>query len=198
MRDYLGYSMSNAARMSAIFPGVGAVSVLATGWLSDRLGVNGRSLIMFVGLGATAAALLVLMTVRTSATGPLLPLIRHRHYRLLPARSLFLSRRRIRTRFRRQAGWRGLIGHHRRRRLPGRGGRGRQRRLESRWPSAGRACSWPWPPSAPWRRSAPAICTSWAQKQPREAGICLEQRVAVKRLWSHARQCSALNGPTGL
>ena len=42
LRDYLGYSMSNAARMSAIFPGVGAVSVLATGWLSDRLGVNGR------------------------------------------------------------------------------------------------------------------------------------------------------------
>ncbi len=75
MREYLGYSMSNAARMSAVFPGVGAVSVLVTGWLSDRLGVNGRSLIMFVGLGATAAALLVLMTVRSSATGPLLPLI---------------------------------------------------------------------------------------------------------------------------
>ena len=75
LREYLGYSMSNAARMSAVFPGVGAVSVLATGWLSDHLGANSRSLIMFVGLGATAAALLVLMTVRTSATGPLLPLI---------------------------------------------------------------------------------------------------------------------------
>jgi sugar phosphate permease len=75
LRDYLGYTMSNAARMSAIFPGVGAVSVLATGWLSDRLGVNGRSLIMFVGLSATAAALLVLMTMRSSSTGSLLPLI---------------------------------------------------------------------------------------------------------------------------
>jgi sugar phosphate permease len=75
LREYLGYSMSNAARMSAVFPGVGAVSVLATGWLSDRLGANSRSLIMFVGLGATAAALLVLMTVRTSSAGPLLPLI---------------------------------------------------------------------------------------------------------------------------
>ena len=75
LREYLGYSMSNAARMSAVFPGVGAVSVLATGWLSDHLGANSRSLIMFVGLGATAAALLVLMTVRSSATGPLLPLI---------------------------------------------------------------------------------------------------------------------------
>jgi OPA family glycerol-3-phosphate transporter-like MFS transporter len=75
LRDYLGYSMSNAARMSAVFPGVGAVSVLATGWLSDRLGVNGRSLIMFVGLAATAAALLVLMTMRSSSTGSLLPLV---------------------------------------------------------------------------------------------------------------------------
>jgi sugar phosphate permease len=75
LRDYLGYSTSNAARMSAVFPGVGAVSVLVTGWLSDRLGVNGRSLIMFVGLSATAAALLVLMTMRSSSTGSLLPLI---------------------------------------------------------------------------------------------------------------------------
>src|SRR5271163_446257 len=75
LRDYLGYSTSSAARMSAVFPGVGAVSVLATGWPSDRLGVNGRSLIMFVGLGATAAALLVLMTMRSSSTGSLLPLI---------------------------------------------------------------------------------------------------------------------------
>jgi sugar phosphate permease len=75
LREYLGYSMSNAASMSAVFPGVGAVSVLATGWLSDRLGANSRSLIMLIGLGATAAALLVLMSVRTSSTSPLLPLI---------------------------------------------------------------------------------------------------------------------------
>ena len=75
LRDYLGYSMSDAARMSGIFPGVGAVSVLATGWLSDRLGVNGRSLILFVGLAATAAALLVLMSMHSSSTGSLLPLI---------------------------------------------------------------------------------------------------------------------------
>jgi sugar phosphate permease len=75
LRDYLGYSMSNSAGMSAIFPGVGAVSVLATGWLSDRLGVNGRSLILFLGLAATAAALLALMTMRSSASGSLLPLV---------------------------------------------------------------------------------------------------------------------------
>lgn len=75
LRDYLGYSVSGAARMSSVFPGVGAVSVLMSGWLSDRLGVNGRPLIMFFGLAATAAALLVLMTMRESTTGPLLPLI---------------------------------------------------------------------------------------------------------------------------
>ena len=75
LRDYLGYSVSNAARTSAVFPAVGAVSVLATGWLSDRLGVNGRALIMFVGLLATAAALALLTTIHTSSTGPLLPLI---------------------------------------------------------------------------------------------------------------------------
>jgi OPA family glycerol-3-phosphate transporter-like MFS transporter len=75
LRDYLGYSASNAARMSSVFPGVGAVSVLATGWLSDRLGVNGRALIMFIGLAATAAALLVLTTMRSSSTGSLLPLL---------------------------------------------------------------------------------------------------------------------------
>lgn len=75
LRDYLGYSMSNSAGMSAIFPGVGAVSVLATGWLSDRLGVNGRSLLLFLGLAATAATLLVLMSMRSSSAGPLLPLV---------------------------------------------------------------------------------------------------------------------------
>lgn len=75
LHDYLRYSSSDAARLSAIFPGVGVVSVLASGWLSDRLGVIGRSLILFVGLAATAAALLVLMTLRSGTPGSLLPLI---------------------------------------------------------------------------------------------------------------------------
>lgn len=74
LRDYLGYSMSNAARMSAIFPAVGVVSVLMTGWLSDRLGANGRSIILFAGLGATAVALLVLTGMKSSSSGSLLPL----------------------------------------------------------------------------------------------------------------------------
>jgi sugar phosphate permease len=75
LRDYLGYTMSNAARMSAVFPGVGAVSVLVTGWLSDRLGVNGRALLLLLGLAATSAALLALMSMRPSTTGALLPLL---------------------------------------------------------------------------------------------------------------------------
>jgi sugar phosphate permease len=73
LHDYLGYTASKAAGMSAIFPGVGAVSVLASGWLSDRLGANGRSVIMLVGLAATAAALLFLTSMPASAAGTFLP-----------------------------------------------------------------------------------------------------------------------------
>ena len=75
LRDYLGYSISDAAALSAIFPGVGAVSVLVAGWLSDRLGLNGRALLLFLGLLATAGALLALVPVRSGASDSLLPLI---------------------------------------------------------------------------------------------------------------------------
>jgi OPA family glycerol-3-phosphate transporter-like MFS transporter len=75
LRDYLGYGMSNSAGMSAIFPAVGAASVLVTGWLSDRLGVNGRSLLLFLGLAATAVTLVALRTMHSSTSGSVLPLI---------------------------------------------------------------------------------------------------------------------------
>jgi OPA family glycerol-3-phosphate transporter-like MFS transporter len=74
LRDHLGYSTSHAATLSALFPGVGAVSVLLAGWLSDRHGLNGRSLLLFLGLTATAGALLLLMSFRPGATPPVLPL----------------------------------------------------------------------------------------------------------------------------
>jgi sugar phosphate permease len=74
LREYLGYSMSGAAGFSAIFPAVGALSVIASGWLSDRMGVNGRALLLFLGLTATAAALLALMSMRPHP-GSLLPLL---------------------------------------------------------------------------------------------------------------------------
>jgi len=74
LRDHLGYSTSHAAALSALFPGVGAVSVLLAGWLSDRYGLNGRSLLLFLGLIATAGALLLLMSFRPGATPAVLPL----------------------------------------------------------------------------------------------------------------------------
>ena len=74
LRDYLGFSISHSATLSAIVPGVGAVSVLVAGWLSDRLGLNGRALLLFLGLLATAGALLLLMGVRAGAD-PLVPLL---------------------------------------------------------------------------------------------------------------------------
>jgi sugar phosphate permease len=75
LHDYLGYSMSGAARMSAVFPAVGAVSVVASGWLSDRLGVNGRALLLLLGLSATVAALLTLMSMQSSAVAATAPLL---------------------------------------------------------------------------------------------------------------------------
>jgi OPA family glycerol-3-phosphate transporter-like MFS transporter len=75
LRDQLGYSTGDSAALSAVFPGVGAVSVLGAGWLSDRLGLNGRSLLLFLGLAATAAALLLLMPVRPGAGHSLLAVI---------------------------------------------------------------------------------------------------------------------------
>ena len=65
MRDFVHLSMSDAAGMSAIFPGVGAISVLVAGWLGDRLGSTGRPLILFVGLSATTVALFVLTTIHS-------------------------------------------------------------------------------------------------------------------------------------
>jgi len=75
LHDHLGYGMSSAAGMSAIFPAVGAVSVIAAGWLSDRLGVRGRPLLLLFGLSATAAALLVLRSMNASLVSPVAPLL---------------------------------------------------------------------------------------------------------------------------
>src|SRR5215831_17202415 len=75
LHDHLGYSVSHAATLSAVFPGVGAVSVLVAGWLSDRLGLNGRSLLLFIGLSATAAVLLTLRSLHPGTAPPMLPLV---------------------------------------------------------------------------------------------------------------------------
>ncbi|MFZ1870081.1 MAG: MFS transporter [Steroidobacteraceae bacterium] len=68
MRDFVHLSMSDAAGLSAIFPGVGAISVLLTGWFGDRLGPNGRPQILFLGLTATAGALFLLTMIHRGGT----------------------------------------------------------------------------------------------------------------------------------
>jgi sugar phosphate permease len=73
LRDFLGYGVSRAAILSAIFPGVGAVSVLLAGWASDRLGRNCRALLLALGLLATAVALLILTGLRPASAGVVLP-----------------------------------------------------------------------------------------------------------------------------
>ena len=74
MRDFVHLSMSDAAGLSAIFPGVGAISVLLTGWLGDRLGANGRPLLLFAGLTATTVTLALLTTIHRGATDAALPI----------------------------------------------------------------------------------------------------------------------------
>jgi OPA family glycerol-3-phosphate transporter-like MFS transporter len=64
-----GFSVAQAAKFSAVFPAVGAVSVLATGWISDRLGANGRAWLLAVGLTASAATLAVLAGAKAGAGG---------------------------------------------------------------------------------------------------------------------------------
>jgi sugar phosphate permease len=75
LHDSVRYTASQAAGLSAIFPGVGAVSVVLTGWLSDRLGVYGRSAVMFFGLAATAIALVWLALPTAAGSQAATPLI---------------------------------------------------------------------------------------------------------------------------
>jgi sugar phosphate permease len=64
-----GLSAAAAATQSAWFPILGAASVLAAGWASDRLGRGGRARIMFFGLLATIALLLLLAHSRIWPVG---------------------------------------------------------------------------------------------------------------------------------
>jgi len=75
LHDALGVSVSHAAMLSSVFPGVGAISVLLAGWMSDRLGHNCRALLLLFGLLACAAALLVLAQMRPGSSGATLPVV---------------------------------------------------------------------------------------------------------------------------
>lgn len=75
LHEHAGYSVGAAASLSAVFPGVGIASVLLCGWLSDRIGENGRATIMFFGFVASAAALWMLMYLPSGETGAALAVV---------------------------------------------------------------------------------------------------------------------------
>jgi sugar phosphate permease len=75
LHEFLGYSVGDAAILSAIFPAAGAVSSLTAGWVSDRLGANCRALLLCLGLAATALALLILTSLRPGSAGVVLPVV---------------------------------------------------------------------------------------------------------------------------
>jgi sugar phosphate permease len=58
--DSVGLGKAAAAQSSALFPLVGGMSVLISGFLSDRLGRGGRAATIFVGLLLTGGALFAL------------------------------------------------------------------------------------------------------------------------------------------
>lgn len=70
----VGYSDASAAGMSSVFPAVGAISVIVAAWAGDRLGANGRSIVLFAGLAAATAGLFGLTLISTHA-GSLLPVV---------------------------------------------------------------------------------------------------------------------------
>lgn len=74
LHKFFGYTDSAAASMSAIFPTLGAVSVLIAGFAGDRLGVNGRSIVFLLGMLMTAAGLGA-MTVLHPGTQGILPIV---------------------------------------------------------------------------------------------------------------------------
>jgi OPA family glycerol-3-phosphate transporter-like MFS transporter len=58
--EVVGLSKAEAASKSALFPLFGGVSVLLAGFISDKLGRNGRALIILIGLMLSSAGLWLL------------------------------------------------------------------------------------------------------------------------------------------
>jgi len=74
LHQFLGYSDGAAAKTSAIFPLLGAVSVLIAGVAGDKLGAAGRSIVLFFGMVLTTAGLCWMMALHAGAQG-LLPIV---------------------------------------------------------------------------------------------------------------------------
>jgi OPA family glycerol-3-phosphate transporter-like MFS transporter len=70
LRDAVGFEAGRAGSLSAVFPLLGGISVIASGWLSDRMGPNGRPVLLLGGLMATACALICMMMLRVEAVSP--------------------------------------------------------------------------------------------------------------------------------
>jgi sugar phosphate permease len=58
--QFVGLSSSQAAGRSALFPFFGGISVLLAGVVSDKLGLNGRNLVLVFGMAASTVCLVVL------------------------------------------------------------------------------------------------------------------------------------------
>jgi OPA family glycerol-3-phosphate transporter-like MFS transporter len=56
--QFVGFTSSEAASRSALFPLLGGVAVLLAGVLSDKLGLNGRNVVLVAGLGASSLCLI--------------------------------------------------------------------------------------------------------------------------------------------
>ncbi len=61
--QYVGLSNSQAAARSALFPLFGGISVLLAGVLSDRLGLNGRNVVIVCGMASSTVCLIFLAHV---------------------------------------------------------------------------------------------------------------------------------------
>ena len=72
--QYVGMSSSEAASRSALFPLFGGVSVLLAGVLSDKLGLNGRNIVLVGGMAASTVCLGFLSRTPGHA-GALLPVV---------------------------------------------------------------------------------------------------------------------------
>ncbi len=70
----VGLDAAAAASSSALFPLFGGISVLAAGFLSDRLGISGRAAIILYGLVFAGVALFALANLKfgSSKAGPVL------------------------------------------------------------------------------------------------------------------------------
>jgi OPA family glycerol-3-phosphate transporter-like MFS transporter len=71
LHKFFGYSDGVAASMSAVFPALGAVSVIIAGIAGDRLGASGRSIVLFVGMLLTASGLWSMTALKPGTQGAL-------------------------------------------------------------------------------------------------------------------------------